>query len=293
MNTLRIGLIGLGIMGKPMAKNLLQANYSLGLYARKPQTTQPFASVDNVEIYSSPAELAQHCDMTITCVADSPDVAEILCGKDGVFDGAQSEHLVIDMSTISPEVTRSLAQQLAKKNIAMLDAPVSGGEIGAIEGTLSIMVGGSADAFARALPIFQVLGKNIVHVGDHGAGQVAKACNQILAAQTISAVAEALLLAKSSHVDPGKVRDALLGGFANSKVLDLHGKRMLDENYQPGFKASLHLKDMRIALSSAENNHISMPGAEMAEQYLQKLVEQGNGELDSSAIAKVIFNNSN
>ncbi len=290
MKTQRIGLIGLGIMGIPMAKNLLRAGYSLGLYARNSQATQAFTTEDNIEIYNSPAELAQHCDTTITCVSDSPDVAEVVSGNNGVIHGAQAGHLLIDMSTISPEITRSLAQQLADKNIDMLDAPVSGGEVGAIDGTLSIMVGGSTDAFTRALPILQVLGENIVHVGDHGAGQVAKACNQILAAQTISAVAEALLLAKSSNVDPGKVREALLGGFANSKVLDLHGKRMLEDNYKPGFKASLHLKDMRIALNSAENNNISMPGAKMAEQYLKKVVDKGNGELDSSAIAKVIFN---
>ena len=284
----RIGLIGLGIMGKPMAKNLLDANYQLGLFARKAQTVEPFAA-DNVEIYKSPSELAQHCDVTIICVADSPDVVDVISGDNGIIHGAQSGHLVIDMSTISPEVTRSLAQQLAKNEIDMLDAPVSGGEIGAIDGTLSIMVGGKPSLFKHALPIFKKLGKNIIHVGDHGAGQVAKECNQILAAQTISAVAEALLLAKSSNVDPSKVRDALLGGFAYSKVLELHGKRMLESNYKPGFKASLHLKDMGIALHSAEQNKITIPGAEMAQQYLKKLVEKGNGDLDSSAIAKVIF----
>ncbi len=285
----RIGLIGLGIMGKPMAKNLLDAKYQLGLFARNTKNTEPFAN-DNCEIYKSPSELAQHCNITITCVADTPDVVDVITGDSGIIHGAQSGHLVIDMSTISPEVTRSLAKQLAKKKVDMLDAPVSGGEVGAIDGTLSIMVGGKPDVFKRALSIFKVLGKNIVHVGDHGAGQVAKACNQILAAQTISAVAEALLLAKSSNVDPNKVRDALLGGFANSIVLDLHGKRMLENNYKPGFKASLHLKDMGIALHSAEQNKISIPGAKMAQQYLQKLVEEGNGDLDSSAIAKVIFN---
>ncbi len=284
----RIGLIGLGIMGKPMAKNLLDADYQLGLFARSAETLLPFKT-DNIVIYKSPSELAKHCQATIICVADSPDVVDVISGDNGIIHGAQSGHLVIDMSTISPEVTRSLAQQLAKKKIDMLDAPVSGGEVGAIDGTLSIMVGGKPDVFNQALPIFKILGKNIVHVGDHGAGQVAKACNQILAAQTISAVAEALLLAKSSNVDPSKVRDALLGGFANSKVLDLHGKRMLEGNYKPGFKASLHLKDMGIALQSAEQNNITIPGAEMAQQYLKELVEKGNGDLDSSAIAKVIF----
>ena len=287
MNVNRIGLIGLGIMGKPMANNLLQANHNLGLYARNPKSLRSF-SANNIEIYNSPAELAEHCDITITIVSDSPDVENIITGNDGIIYGAKPKHLVIDMSTISPEVTRSLAHQLAAKDIDMLDAPVSGGEQGAIDGTLSIMVGGKADAFNYAFSLLQVLGQNVIHIGDHGAGQVSKACNQILAAQTIAAVSEAFLLAKSSGVDPNKVRDALLGGFANSKVLELHGKRILDNNYKPGFKAELHFKDIGIALKSAQENNISIPGTEMVEKYLQKLVEQGNGELDSAAIAKIV-----
>ena len=288
MNVNRIGLIGLGIMGKPMANNLLQANHNLGLYARNPKSLRSF-SANNIEIYNSPAELAEHCDITITIVSDSPDVENIITGNDGIIYGAKPKHLVIDMSTISPEVTRSLAHQLAAKDIDMLDAPVSGGEQGAINGTLSIMVGGKTDVFNYAYPVLQVLGKNIVHIGDHGAGQVSKACNQILAAQTVAAVGEAFLLAKSSGVDPNKVRDALLGGFANSKVLELHGKRILDNNYKPGFKAELHFKDIGIALKSAQENNISIPGTEMVEKYLRKLVEQGDGELDSAAIAKIVL----
>lgn len=284
----RIGLIGLGIMGKPMANNLLKANHSLGLYARNPESLQPFTA-NNIEIYDSPAELAQHCDVTITIISDSPDVEKIITGKNGIIHGAKPKHLVIDMSTISPEVTRSLAQNLATNGVDMLDAPVSGGEQGAIDGTLSIMVGGNADAFNYAYPIFQILGKNIVHIGDHGAGQVSKACNQILAAQTIVAVAEAFLLARSSGVDPSKVRDALLGGFANSKVLELHGKRILDNNYKPGFKAELHFKDIGIALNSAKENNISIPGTERVEKYLRKIIEYGKGELDSAAIAKIVL----
>ena len=284
----RIGLIGLGIMGKPMTNNLLQANHNLGLYARNPKSLQSF-SANNIEIYNSPAELAQHCDITITMVADSPDVIDVVTGKKGIICGAKPKHLVIDMSTISPEVTRSIAKELASKGIDMLDAPVSGGEQGAIDGTLSIMVGGNADAFNYAFPVLQVLGKNIVHIGEHGAGQVSKACNQILVAQTVAAVGEAFLLAKSSGVDPSKVREALLGGFANSKVLELHGKRILDDNYKPGFKAELHLKDIGIALKSAQENKISIPGTEMVEKYLRKLIEQGDGELDSAAIGKIVL----
>ncbi len=288
MNSNRIGIIGLGIMGKPMAMNLLKANYKLGLYARHQGSLQPFESYD-VEIFNTPADLAQHCKITITIVSDSPDVEEVVTGTNGIIYGAAAGHLVIDMSTISPEVTRNLAVQLENKNIDMLDTPVSGGEQGAIDGTLSIMVGGNEVIFNQALPVLQCLGKNIIHVGNHGAGQVAKACNQILVAQTISAVAEAFLLAKSSGVDPNKVRDALLGGFAYSKILEVHGKRMLDNAYQPGFQAKLHHKDMGIALNSAKENKISLPGAELAAKYLQKIVAHGDGNLDSAAIAKVIF----
>ena len=289
MTNHRIGLIGLGIMGKPMANNLLKAGYQLGLYARRPESLESFLNNEQIEIYPSIKTLAKHCDITITCVSDSPDVVDVITGERGLIHGASAGDLIIDMSTISPEVTKTIAKQLAEKNIDMLDAPVSGGEVGAIDGTLSIMAGGKTDVFARALPIFEILGKNVVHVGDHGAGQVAKACNQILAAQTIAAVAEAMLLAKSSNVDPAKVREALLGGFANSRVLDLHGQRMLDNNYKPGFKSSLHYKDMGIALNSAKQNNISLPGAEMAAQYLKKVVEKGSEDFDSSAIAKVIF----
>ena len=288
MNINRIGFIGLGIMGMPMAKNLLKANFSLGLYARHQNSLQPFSS-DNVQIFNTPAELAKNCEFTITIVSDTPDVTEIITGNSGLIHGAAIGNTIIDMSTISPEVTKQIAQTLANKKINMLDAPVSGGEKGAIEGNLSIMVGGKKAIFEMALPLFRCLGKNIIHVGNHGAGQVAKACNQILVAQTISAVAEAFQLAKASNVDPSKVRDALLGGFAYSKILEVHGQRMLKNNYQPGFKACLHNKDIKIALNSANEHDISLPGTNLVAKYLQKVVQHGDGDLDSAAIAKVIF----
>lgn len=288
MNIETIGMIGLGIMGRPMAMNLMRANYQLAFYARRASSLQPFKS-HPVQQFDTPAELAQHCDITITMLSDTPDVREILAGDAGILHGAHTGHLVIDMSTISPEETRSLAMQLGRHGIDMLDAPVSGGEQGAIDGTLSIMVGGKDALFARALPVLQCLGANITHVGDHGAGQVAKACNQILVAQTMSAVAEAFLLARSSGVDPAKVRDALMGGFAYSRILEVHGKRMLDNAYRPGFKAALHHKDLGIALHSARENGISIPGTDLVADYLEKIVETGNGELDSAAIAKIIL----
>ncbi len=287
MNTEKIGFIGLGIMGKPMLENLGKAGYSLNVYARRTTSIEAL-TVDNVNMYSSPAELAKESTVVISCVADTSDVETVLMGIEGAIHGIQPKALVIDMSTISPESTRAMSAQFAKAGASMLDAPVSGGEAGAIAATLSIMVGGEVQDFARALPIFESLGKNIVHVGSSGAGQVAKACNQILVAQTMTAVAEAYLLAQSTNVDPKKVRDALLGGFAYSKILEVHGQRMLDKQYQPGFKSRLHAKDLRIALESARANGIELPGTVIADEYMRKLVEQGDGDLDSAAIAKVI-----
>ena len=283
-----IGMIGLGIMGKPMAMNLIHADYTLACYARSKDSLQAFTT-HALRQFDTPAALARHCDATLTMVSDTPDVKQIIAGPSGILEGARAGHLVIDMSTISPEETRNLARQLASQDIEMLDAPVSGGEQGAIDGTLSIMVGGKREPFDRALPLLQVLGKNITHVGDHGAGQVAKACNQILVAQTMSAVAEAFLLAKSSGVDPAKVREALLGGFAFSRILEVHGKRMLEGAYQPGFKAALPHKDMKIALNSARENGISVPGTTLAADYLEQIVERGDGDLDSAAIARIIL----
>ena len=236
--------------------------------------------------------MAEASSIVISCVSDTPDVEEVLIGPHGAIHGIQPGSLVIDMSTISPESTRNMAIQFSKAGASMLDAPVSGGEVGAIAATLSIMVGGEAKDFERALPVFECLGKNIIHVGESGAGQVTKACNNLVAAQTVVSVAEAYLLARSSGVDPAKVRDALLGGFAYSRVLELHGQRVLDDNYVPGFKTKLHAKDIRIALKSAEKNSIKLPGTELSDHYLQALLEQGDGELDSSAIAKIILENS-
>ncbi len=285
-----IGYIGLGIMGKAMVENLAKAGHKVNVYARR-QASVDALETDNIESFASPAALAQASSVIISCVSDTPDVEQVLTGPEGAIQGIQANSLVIDMSTISPESTRNMADQFTQAGASMLDAPVSGGEVGAIAATLSIMVGGEAKEFQRAMPIFECLGKNIIHVGSSGAGQVAKACNNLVAAQTVVAVAEAYLLARSSDVDPAKVRDALLGGFAYSRVLELHGQRVLDENYVPGFKTKLHAKDLRIALESAEKNSIKLPGSELSDHYLQALLEQGDGELDSSAIAKVILEN--
>lgn len=285
-----IGYIGLGIMGKAMVENLTKAGHHVNVYARR-QASLNALETDNITPFSSPASLAEASTVIISCVSDTPDVEEVLVGTQGAIQGLQSGALVIDMSTISPETTQSMYQQFSKAGGGLLDAPVSGGEVGAIAATLSIMVGGDKKDFERALPIFECLGKSIIHVGTSGAGQVAKACNNLVAAETMVAVAEAYLLAQSCNVNPAKVREALLGGFAYSRVLELHGQRVLDKNYKPGFKTKLHAKDLRIALNSAKTHAIKMPGAELSSHYLETLLEQGNGELDSAAIAKVILEN--
>jgi 2-hydroxy-3-oxopropionate reductase len=286
----KVGYIGLGIMGKAMVENLAKAGYKVNVYARR-QASIDALETDNIEVFATPATLAEASSVIISCVSDTPDVEQVLVGPQGAIHGVQAGALIIDMSTISPEATRRMANQFSQAGASMLDAPVSGGEVGAIAATLSIMVGGETNDFERALPVFECLGKNIIHVGSSGAGQVAKACNNLVAAQTMVAVAEAYLLARSCNVDPAKVREALLGGFAYSRVLELHGQRVLDDNYMPGFKTKLHAKDLRIALKSAETNSIKIPGTELSSHYLQSLLEQGNGELDSAAIAKLILEN--
>lgn len=281
-----IGFIGLGIMGRPMALNLVRAGYPLRVYARRPECSSPLVEAGAVAC-GSPQEVAEAADIIITIVSDTGDVEEVLLGELGVIHTARPGSLVIDMSTISPEATRRFAAKLAAQEITMLDAPVSGGEQGAIDGTLSIMVGGSEKAFQHALPCLEAMGRNIVRIGDNGAGQVAKACNQVLMAQSLAAIGEAFLLAEASGVDAMKVREALLGGFAYSKALESHGLRMLEGQYRPGFKTRLHHKDMCIAMQTAAELGISLPGAALAGQYLNSAMEQGMAEDDSISIYRL------
>lgn len=285
----RIGYIGLGLMGRPIAFNLIKAGYEVSVYARREATLTPFIEA-GATTYSSPRELARHCDIIITNVSASGDVEDVILGAGGVAEGAARRAIVIDMSTISPDVTRSIAAQLDEKGIDMLDAPVSGGTAGAEAGTLSIMVGGKGEVFARVLPVLQRIGTNIVHVGDHGAGQIAKACNQLVVAQTMAAIGEAFILARAAGVDPAKVREALLGGFAGSKILEAHGQRMLAEDYRPGFKARLHQKDMAIVLDTAHQLGLKLPGSEQASRYLDALLDADLGEIDSAALVKPLEN---
>lgn len=283
----KLGFVGLGIMGLPMALNLRRAGFEVAVYNRTTARGDALKA-EGAKVCASPKEVAENADIIFTCVSDTPDVEHVIFGAGGIIEGAKAGSVVVDMSTISPDATRGFAAKLDAKNIAMLDAPVSGGETGAIAGTLSVMCGGKADVFARVKPYFEKMGKNIVHVGDHGAGQVAKACNQIVIAVSIEAVAEAMLLAEKCGVDGAKVREALLGGFAASKVLDIHGNRMLTNNYAPGFKAHLHRKDMGIVMDTAAKAGVALPAATLATLNLDAVIKNGDGELDSSAIYKVL-----
>jgi 2-hydroxy-3-oxopropionate reductase len=284
--TERVGYIGLGIMGRPMALNLLKAGYPVSVWARRAESMEPLVEA-GAKACASPADVARQSDIVFTNVSDTADVEAVILGPDGIIHGAESGSVVVDDSTISPLATREMAGQLREKGIEMLDAPVSGGEQGAIDGTLSMMVGGKSEVFERVRPLFEVLGRNIVLVGDNGAGQVAKMCNQVVIAQTMAAVGEAFTLAEAADVDPAKVREALLGGFAGSKVMEVHGQRMLDDNFAPGFKAKLHRKDMKIALETAAALGVGVPGAAVATQLINALVGAGGGELDSSALVTV------
>lgn len=286
---IRIGFIGLGLMGKPMSQNVLKAGYPLVVYNRSRGPLEELAQAGAI-VATSPQALAQQVDVVITCVSDSPDVEAVVLGPQGVLAGAKPGLLYIDMSTIAPATSRKIYAALKERDIEALDAPVSGGDIGAQAGTLSIMVGGEVAAFDRALPILQVMGKNIVHMGEAGAGQVTKACNQIVVAMTVQAVAEALTLAKKSGVDPAKVRDALLGGFAQSRVLEVHGQRILAGSFQPGFKLHLHRKDMNIVLQTGRELQFPLLGSSQVAVLMDALIAQGMGDLDNSAIAALYEN---
>ncbi len=279
----KIGFIGLGIMGKPMARNLIKAGYPVTVHNRSQGAVKELAS-EGATAASSPKAVAEQSDIVITMLPDSPDVDQVVTGPGGVAEGVRDGMLFVDMSTIAPATTRKIYNILKEKGVESLDAPVSGGEVGAKEGTLSIMVGGTGEAFKRALPLFEVMGKNIVHMGGTGAGQVTKACNQIVVALTIQAVSEAMTLAKKAGVDAGKVREALLGGFAQSRILDLHGKRLLERNFQPGFKLKLHRKDLGIALETAREVSLPLFTTAQVAQSMDALLAMGKGELDHSAL---------
>lgn len=285
--TERVGFIGLGVMGRPMASNLVRAGFPLVVHSRSPGPVDELVS-SGAERGTDPRDVATRSDVVITMLPDTPDVELVLLGDHGVVRGIRPGSVVIDMSTIRPLAARQLAEAFGERGVAVLDAPVSGGERGAIEAILSIMVGGPADAFERARPILEALGSSIVHVGPAGAGQVAKACNQLVVAATIEAVAEALLLARKAGVDPARVREALLGGFAGSKILEVHGARMLNGDFTPGFRSVLHRKDARIVRESAREVGAPVPSFEVAAEALERLVEAGGGDLDHAALVTLL-----
>jgi 2-hydroxy-3-oxopropionate reductase len=285
-----IGFIGLGVMGKPMAGHLLKAGYPLVVHNRSRGAVDELAAA-GAKAAATPAEVARAATVVITMLPDTPDVERVLTGPDGVLSAIQKGAVVIDMSSISPVVTERLAKQVAEKGAAMLDAPVSGGEIGAVNAALSIMVGGDEAAFARAKPILEKMGnaEKIIHIGKSGAGQVCKVCNQVAIGGALSGVSEAFALAKKAGVDAAKVRQALLGGFAASRVLEVHGERMLTGNYKPGFRTKLYQKDLRLANEAASANGVAVPGTANVTQLVNELVASGGGDLDYAAMATVLF----
>ena len=286
-----VGFVGLGVMGRPMAKHIAAKGHAVIVYNRSRAAMDELVTA-GATAADSPADVARLATIIITMVSDTPDVEAVMTGPAGVLEGLQPGSVVIDMSSISPVATKRLAAAVAAKGGTMLDAPVSGGEIGAINGTLSIMVGGDAAALARVRPILECMGnpERIVHVGaSSGDGQTCKICNQIAIGGALAGVSEAFALARKAGVDPARVREALLGGFAASRVLEVHGERMLKGNYVPGFRARLYQKDLRLAQEAAGANGVAIPATAVVAQLLNALIAAGGADLDYSAIGTVLF----
>ncbi len=283
-----VGFIGLGVMGKPMARNLLKRGFSLIVNSRRQSSIDEIVAAGATGA-SSPSAVARAARRIVTMLPDGPDVEQVLAGPEGVFAALQPGTIIIDMSTIAPATARRMAGEASARGARYLDAPVSGGEIGAIEGTLSIMIGGDAEAIEAVRPILEAMGnpERIIRIGDSGAGQICKACNQLVIGGTLVAVGEAFALARKSGVDPGKVRAALLGGFAASRVLEVHGQRILDGNYKPGFPARLYRKDLRIVLDALNEAHTPAPVTALVQQLLSALVAEGRESDDYSALGTV------
>jgi 2-hydroxy-3-oxopropionate reductase len=283
---MKIGFIGLGIMGRPMALNLKNAGHELIVPDRSSLADEIRSGAT---VVATSKAVAAGSEVLILMVPDTPDVESVLFGQNGAAEGLRKGALVIDMSSISPIETKDYAKRIKEKGCEYLDAPVSGGEIGAKQGTLTIMVGGADAAFARAKPLFEVMGKNITHVGSEpGAGQICKVANQIIVALNIQAVSEALVFASKAGADPAKVRQALMGGFASSRILDVHAERMLNGTFNPGFKIKLHQKDLNLALSSAKALSLSLPNTAVTQQMLSSCIAHGGAELDHSALILAI-----
>jgi 2-hydroxy-3-oxopropionate reductase len=282
----KIGFIGLGIMGRPMAANLKAAGHELFLYSRGAVPADLLGP--SATACASSKAVAQAADVVITMVPDTPDVAAVLFGDNGVASGLSPGKTVIDMSSISPMETKKFAARINELGCTYFDAPVSGGEVGAKAGTLTIMVGGPADGFAQIKPILEAMGKNITLVGGNGDGQTTKVANQIIVALTIEAVGEALLFASKAGADPAKVRAALMGGFASSRILEVHGERMIARTFEPGFRIALHQKDLGLALGGARELGVSLPNTATAQELFNSCVAHGGAGWDHSALVRAL-----
>ena len=283
---MQIGFVGLGVMGRPMAERLIKAGHKLSLN-RVRHASQHLVDL-GADSCDTPKSVARAADIVILMVPDTPDVEAVLFGKDGVAEGLTPGKLVIDMSSISPVATKAFAERIASLGCDYLDAPVSGGEVGARNGTLSIMVGGGQAAFDRAMPLFEAMGKNITLVGGVGDGQTAKVANQIIVALNIAAVAEALTFAERAGADPKAVRQALMGGFASSRVLEVHGERMIERTFDPGFRIALHRKDLGIATTTAHDLALTLPNTTATQQLMDTAIANGYGDQDHSALIKTL-----
>jgi 2-hydroxy-3-oxopropionate reductase len=282
-----VGIVGLGIMGRPMAQNLMKAGFQVTAHSRTRAKVDELQR-QGAQAAASPADVAARSDLVITMVPDSPDVEQVAEGPRGVFEGAHAGLIIADMSTISPAVTRRLASQAASRGCSWLDAPVSGGEAGAIAGTLTIMVGGDADAFARALPVFQGMGKRVTHIGPSGHGQTAKLANQILVAVNLLAASEALVFGAKAGLNLDKLHEALAGGAANSWAFENLGRKMLKRDFAPAFKVRLQQKDLRLVSEAARETQTPVIGAELVQQLLRVLEAQGRGEDGTQALITVL-----
>ncbi|MGB4590512.1 MAG: 2-hydroxy-3-oxopropionate reductase [Clostridiaceae bacterium] len=289
---MKIGFIGLGIMGKPMAKNLLQAGFSLKVYNRSKDSVKELVSLGAIE-GKSIADTAKDVDVVITMLPDSPDVKEVMLGKDGVFENTQGHFLYIDMSSIAPLASQEIGKKLLEKDIHMLDAPVSGGDVGAIAGTLSIMVGGEEEDFNKAIPLFKAMGKSHTLIGKLGSGNTCKLTNNLIVAASMAALAEGLMLAKKTGTDMTKVIEAIRGGSAGSNVVDTKSKKMIEETYIPGFKIDLHIKDLRNALKTGEEVNSYMPLTKLTLEMLESLSRDFHmGNDDHTALYKYYLSKS-
>ena len=284
---LKVGYIGLGLMGKPMARNILKAGFPLVVHNRSRSAVDELVAEGATAAWT-PAEVARQVDIIITNLPDSPDVEMVALGKDGVIEGAHEGLIFIDNSTIKPATARKIATGLAEKGVSALDAPVSGGDIGAINGTLTIMLGGDESALEKAMPILEAMGKSITLVGDAGAGQIAKVCNQIMVAAQMVGMAELLIVAQKAGADPEKVVQAIKGGAAQCWALDIKPPRLFDGNREPGFKAYMQAKDLNIVLDTAREYGVPVPGTAINTQLFSAMLEMGMGDLDNSAVLGVI-----